>query len=122
MPHQRPPCKRLLLFVLLIRRTRARRAYKQPLAVGECDLPTVGSVRPVFGLIALDDNLGPERDGLLRPATSDHTPVSGRARIFPPPPPDHRPRWARLDHPAFHLAVCRLDVDVDPRVRIDPLH
>src|ERR1700682_5037057 len=105
MPHQRPPCKRLLLFVLLIRRTRARRAYKQPLAVGERDLPTVGSVRPVFGLIALDDNLGSERDGILRPATSDQ-----------------RSRRARLDHPAFHLAVCRLDVDVDPRVRIDPLH
>ena len=83
----------------------AGRPGEQPAPVGERHIAAVGSKGAVNRLIPLDEHLGPRDHALSRPATS------------------HERTWGTgLDHPALDGPVFPLDIDVHPRVRIDPLH
>ena len=43
-------------------------------------------------------------------------------RVLRESAPEHRVLRAGLDHPRLRLTVVARHVDVDPRVRVDPLH
>src|SRR5713101_1026359 len=80
---------------------RPLQAKEQLSAVSERDaLPDCLS-RAVLGLVAIDDDLGPGRNGILRETKSVQ--IIGAAAF---------------NHPGDHLAVLTLNVNVDPRVRI----
>src|SRR5690606_18426096 len=82
----------------------ARSAEVHAGAVGEDDLLRVRARRTVLRLEAADHDLRARRQRVLRPAAAQQ-----------------RARSAALDLPALDRAVFLLDVDVEPRMRIDPL-
>jgi hypothetical protein len=90
---------------LIGRRARARRAHEQLAAVGEREVASVGAVRIALGAIAFHDDLGADRQRILRQA----------------PAQQHR-RIAPFDHPPLDLAIRALHVDVNPGVGVDPFH
>src|SRR5688572_22754096 len=94
-----------LLVRAFVGRAGTGRAHEQLLAVREGDVAAVGAGGAVLGLEALDQDLG-----------------AGKERVLVPPAAEERVRRAALDHPLLGLAVGGLDVDVDPGVRVDPLH
>src|SRR5688572_278143 len=94
-----------LLLRTFVRSADARGADEELLAVRERDVTPVGAQRAVLGLEALDEDLR-----------------AGQQRVLVPAAAQERVRRAALDHPLLDLAVGSLDVDVDPGVRIDPLH
>src|SRR3989442_5422131 len=74
-----------------------RPAEKQPRPVGEHEVAADRLVRPVLGLIGVDDQLGSDRDGLLGHTLSDEL------------------VWTTaFDHPRRDFAVRVLDVEVTP--------
>src|SRR5688572_8183453 len=89
----------------LVRSADARRADEQLLAVREGDVTAVRAVRTVLRLETLDDDLGALGQRVLVPAAAEQS-----------------VRCATFNHPALHLAVVALHVDVNPGMRIDPLH
>src|SRR4029434_11356764 len=80
-------------------------AEKQLPPVRKREVPAVASHRAIFGPETFDDDFD-----------------SNRERVSCKSPPVERIRRTAFDHPALHLAVRPLHVDVDPRVRIDPFH
>src|SRR5438270_39820 len=76
---------------------------KQRLAVGKRDVAAVCAVLAVFRLITVDDNLRAGLQRFLREASAQQ-----------------RVRRPRLDHPLLDRPIVFLDVDVDPRVWVDP--
>src|SRR6185503_6345612 len=96
----------VLLLGTFVWSTGARRTDEQLLAIRERDVAAVGAIRTVLGLEALDEDLGALSQRLLVPATAQQ-----------------RVGRATFDHPALDLTGLRiLHVDVDPGVRVDPLH
>src|SRR5690606_28540759 len=81
-----------------------RPAEEQPLAVAEQERPPDRRVAPVSSLIPLDRQLRARRHRLRRD-----------------PPPEQRVRAAAFDHPRHRLAVVADDLEMEPRMRIDPL-
>ena len=90
-----------------VRRRRARpgRAQEQALAVRQHEVASVGAVRAVLRAETLDADLGP-----------------GLERVLGESAADQRIGRAAFDHPLRHRAVGVLDVEMDPRVRVDPFH
>src|SRR5712671_4609488 len=93
------------LFFPFVRRARARRSDEELLAVLEGYVAAVGAIRTVLGLISFDEDLGAREKRDLRPAAAQES-----------------VRRAGFHHPVGDGAVGALDVDVNPRVRIYPLH
>src|SRR4051812_26453449 len=89
--------------LLLVRRSGARRSDEQLAPVRQCDVARVGGRRAVLRAIAVDDDRRADRQVVLVPAAAQQ-----------------RVRRAAFDGPVGHLAALVLDVDVDPRVRVDP--
>src|SRR5712691_40089 len=89
----------------LVRRAGARGADEQLLPVREGDVAAVGAQRTVLRLEAVDDDLDAHGQRVLAPAAADQ-----------------RVRRATFDRPPLHLPVRARDVDVDPGVRVGPLH
>src|SRR5438552_8983033 len=89
----------------LIRRAGARRADRQLPPVWEGDVKAVRAVRSVLRLEAFDDDLDAVGQRVLGPAAADQ-----------------RVRRATFHRPTFHLPVRTCHVDVNPGVRVDPLH
>ena len=83
----------------------ARRANKHLPPVGQCDISAIGDELPALGLVPFDQNFNPGRDRLFGPAT-----------------PHKRAGGTAFNHPLLHRAVWLLDVDVNPRMRVDPFH
>src|SRR5262245_50002615 len=54
--------------------------------------------------------------------TGDRDFSTDRKRLFLPSTPIERIRRTELERPILNLAVRRLDVDVQPPMRIDPVH
>src|SRR5690606_12646474 len=82
---------------------RGRVAERQLAAVREADFRRAGARVSVARTERVDDDLG-----------------AGRQRVAVPAATEQRARGAALDTPALNLAV-HVGVDVDPRVRVDPL-
>src|ERR1700681_306126 len=72
-------------------------AQKQSSSIGQDEIPPNSPVRSVLRLIALDDELYSDRQGILR-----HT------------QPDELVRGAAFNQPRHHRAIRALDVDVEP--------
>src|SRR5262249_50633515 len=89
----------------VVRRAGARRADEQLRAVGERDVAPVG-----------------DRFAALRAVPPERGDAAARHQIFLPPAAQHRVGGARLDRPVHDLPVVALDVEVDPRMRVHPLH
>lgn len=87
------------------RGARAGRAGEQARAVRERHVTAVGAKRTVDGLVALDEHLDAGGDRVAAPAAAHQG-----------------SRRAGLDHPGVDRAVLVGHVDVQPGVRVDPLH
>src|SRR5262245_54126297 len=83
----------------------ARRPEEQSAPVGERQIPAVRSACAVLGEITLNLDFR-----------------SGQQVLFPQAPPKQRVGSTAFDHPLFHAPISLLDVNVDPRVWIDPFH
>src|SRR5437763_14323282 len=94
-----------LWFLAFVGRAGAGRTDEQLLAVLELDVAAVGAVRAVLGLVTLDEDFRARKERRLGPAAAQQ-----------------RVGSAGLDHPVRHAAVGVLDVEINPRVRIDPFH
>src|SRR5688572_1508338 len=95
----------LRLLGSLVRRADTRRADEQLRAILERDVAAVGTERAVLRLEALHFDLGAVRQRVAVPATAQQ-----------------RIRRTAFDHPLLNLAGRRRHVDVDPRMRVDPIH
>src|SRR4030095_1852004 len=97
--------RRTLLLGRVFRRSSSRRPQEQPLAIAQDHVRAVGSVGAVLRAVSLDSDLRARLPRFLGEATSHH-----------------RVRRAAFDHPPRDGAVWVLDVEMNPRVRIDPIH
>jgi len=86
-------------------RTGARGAHEQALAVGQDQVRAVGAIGTVLRLIALDGDLGTRQQRVLREPSSNK-----------------RVRRTPFDHPPRYGAIGVLDVEMNPAVRVDPIH
>ena len=75
---------------------------KEPLPIGEYEIPSHPSVSTIFGLIRFDVEHRTNRDRLFRHSQSDQ-----------------RIRAAAFNHPLDGLAVGSFHIDVKPRMGID---
>src|SRR5262245_14377718 len=80
-------------------------AEEQLAAVGERQVTAVAGVGPILREESLNDDLGARRKRVLRE-----------------PSPKQGVRRPALNHPLHGLAIGSLDLEMDPAVRIDPLH
>src|SRR5215470_7415007 len=85
--------------------TRTRRTHEQPASVGEDEVAAVRAIRAVLRPIAFDRDFHTGFDRFAREAATEE-----------------RVRRAAFYHPLRDGTVGVLHIDVDPRVRVDPLH
>src|SRR5690349_8545205 len=83
----------------------SRRPKEQPLSVGQDHVCAIGAIGTILRAVPLDGDL---RAGLQR--------FLGEAT------PHQRVRRAAFDHPPGDGAIGILHIEVNPRVRIDPIH
>src|SRR5213076_1591357 len=81
------------------------RSHEQLATVGERHVAAVGALRSIARFVTVDDDDGADRQRIAREAKAEQ-----------------RVRRARLNPPVLSRAVRILDVDVNPRMRVDPLH
>src|SRR5262249_15118737 len=80
------------------------RSHEERLAARQREVATVGATRPVFGLIAIDDNHHSGGDDVLAETAPEQV------------------VWiTSLDHPLLNGSIRLLHIDVEPCVWIDPL-
>src|SRR6185369_16211304 len=96
---------RLGLLIQFVRRPCPRGAHEELLPIFERDVPSIGSPRPVFCLIPVDDDDGARKKRLPGEAA-----------------PEEYVRRTRFERPVLGLSLWRLDVHVQPDVGVDPLH
>src|SRR6266850_1097414 len=94
-----------LLLVISVRRAGALRTDKKLSSIGERNISSAPLGRPILGLKAVNDDFGAKRNSIFRKAT-----------------PEQNVRSTCFDHPAGHLAIRTLHVDMEPCVAIDQFH
>src|SRR5258705_11257915 len=96
---------RVLLLVISVRRAAPLRADKKLSSIGERNISSASLGRPILGLKAVNDDFGAKRNSIFRKAT-----------------PEQNVRSTCFDHPAGHLAIRTLHVDMEPCMGIDQFH